>query len=178
MAQHQWQRTGSTFRLWQGSEVEIGGIPFRGALAAGFIRPIVLTPEVPETSVRLGRSCARLHVLGQVTLPEGYPAVGRRGDIVANYELVYSDGTRKMLPVRNGIEVAQANLICNATRINPVATAAQPALKFVKDVVREQYQVLLWSVPVDPGELARLVCRLNTGQPVLAIFAVTAEAAA
>jgi beta-glucuronidase len=177
MAQRQWQRTGSTFRLWQGSEVEIGGIPFRGALAQGYIRPIILTPDVPEFSVQVGRHCARLHILGQVTLPEGYPVSGGRGEVVANYEFVYSDGKSKVLPVRNGIETAQANLIDNATRINPVATAAQPALKFVKDVVREQYQVLLWSVPVEAGNLTRIVCRLNGRQPPLAIFAMTAETA-
>jgi hypothetical protein len=178
MARQQWQRTGSTFRLWQGGEVEINGIPFRSPAVDGYVRPVILTQEVPEFSVPVGKNCDRLHILGQVTLPEGYPVSGQRGEVIANYELTYGDGTRKNLPVRSGIEVAQANLIDNATRINPVATQAQPALKFVKDIVREQYQVLLWSIAVDNRELARLVCRLNGGQPALAIFAVTAESTA
>jgi hypothetical protein len=113
-----------------------------------------------------------------VTLPEGYPVSGERGEVVAHYELAYADGNSKTVPVRNGIEAAQANLIDNATRINPVATQAQPALKYVKDVVREQYQVLLWSIAVENRELTMLVCRLNRDQPALAIFAVAAEVAA
>ena len=82
------------------------------------------------------------------------------------------------LPVRNGIEAAQANHIYVATRITPVASAAQPALRFVKDIVREQYQVLLWSVPVERGsKLTGLRCKLNAQQSPLAIFAITAERA-
>jgi len=76
------------------------------------------------------------------------------------------------------MEVAQANLIDNATRIDPVATQAQPAQEFVKDVVRERYQVLLWSNTLENRDLTRLACRLNRGQPPLAIFAVTAESSA
>lgn len=177
MARQQWQRTGSTLRLWQGPEVEINGIPFRSPIVDGYARPVVLTQEVREFSVSVAKSCARLHILGQVTLPEGYPVSGQRGEVVANYELAYGNGAQRRLPVRNGIEVAQANLIDNATRINPVATQAQPALKFVKDIVREQYQVLLWSIAVESHNMASLVCRLNSGQPALAIFAVTAEIA-
>jgi hypothetical protein len=48
-------------------------------------------------------------------------------------------------------------------------------LEFAKDIVREQYQVLLWSVPVEQDtELSSLRCKLNS-QPALAIFAVTTE---
>jgi hypothetical protein len=178
MAQDQWKRTGSRFRLWGGQELQIAGVPFRVPVVGDSIRPLLLTQNSPEIAIPVGAACVRLHILGQVTLPEGYPVSGERGEVVAHYELAYADGTSKSLPVRNGIEAAQANLIDNATRINPVATQAQPALKYVKDVVREQYQVLLWSMAVENRELTMLVCRLNRDQPALAIFAVTAEVAA
>jgi hypothetical protein len=71
--------------------------------------------------------------------------------------------------------VAQANRIYQAARIEPIATAAQPALEYVKDIVREQYQVLLWSITLEPDRVESLHCRLETGQPALAIFAITAE---
>jgi hypothetical protein len=171
----QWKRSGSRFRLWKSSELQIAGVSFRVPVVGDSVRPLLLTQDLPEITIPVGVDCVRLHILGQVTLPEGYPVSGRRGDVVANYEFSYSDGTRKTIPVRNGIEVAQANLIYSATRINPVATAAQPALKFVKDIVREQYQALLWSISVERGSLARIVCRLNGQQPALAIFAMTAE---
>ena len=74
-----------------------------------------------------------------------------------------------------GIEAAQANLIDTATRIDPIATEAQPALKYVKDIVREQYQVLLWTVPLERGKVESLRCEVQAGMPPLAIFAITAE---
>ncbi|HVH85280.1 MAG TPA: hypothetical protein VM912_01050, partial [Terriglobales bacterium] len=91
-----------------------------------------------------------------------------------SYILEYSSGKTQEIPLRNGYEVAQSNLIHEATRIDPTATEAQRALVFVKDIAREQYQILLFSVPVEAG-LARIRWRLNGRQPPLAIFAVTAE---
>ena len=79
--------------------------------------------------------------------------------------------------MRNGIEIAQSNRIFEGTRIAPIATAAQPAVEYIKDIVRERYQLLLWSVPVEPHKLLDLRCKLNGQQPALAIFAITAEQA-
>jgi hypothetical protein len=45
----------------------------------------------------------------------------------------------------------------------------------VKDVVREQYQVLLWTVELKRGAVESLSCKLEEHQPALAIFALTAE---
>ena len=54
------------------------------------------------------------------------------GDTVAEYSLHYADGKTQVLPVRNGIEIAQANRIHEASRILPIATSAQPALEYIK----------------------------------------------
>ena len=175
MAQDQWRRTGGKFRLWQGSDAEIVGIPFRSPLSGNFIRPLMLTSEVPEITIPVNLECIRLHVLGQVTLPEGYPVAGARGEAIAIYSLRYANGRTQEIPVRNGIEVARANLIDNATRIDPIATAAPRALEFVKDISREHYQVLLWPVPTERSMLVSLHCRLMPRQPAMALFAITAE---
>jgi len=79
------------------------------------------------------------------------------------------------LAVRNGFEVARANRIHAATRVDPVAVAAQPAVEFSKDVVREQYQFLLWSVAVRPLRIRSLKCKLSGGQSAIAILAITTE---
>jgi len=175
MADDQWKRMGEKFVLWEGSELAIGGVPFRFPVINGAARPIVLTQDVPEATIPLNRECTRLHILGQVTFPAGYPVVGKRGERVATYRVRYSGGGQRETPVRNGIEVAQANRIYAATRIDPVATEAQRALEYVKDVVREQYQVLLWSLPVEAGKVESLQCKLEPGQPALAVFAITTE---
>ena len=73
------------------------------------------------------------------------------------------------------MEVAQANTIHVATRIDAVATGAQRVLDYAKDVAREQYQVLLLSLPVGRGKVESVRCKLEAGQPALAIFAITVE---
>ena len=103
------------------------------------------------------------------------PLIGQAGESVAVYTLQYASGKIQTLPIRNGIEVAQSNCIDAATRIVPVATAAQPAIEYIKDVAREQYQILLWSISTQPEELGSLKCQLNSFQPALAIFAITVE---
>jgi hypothetical protein len=177
MAEDHWKQTGETFRLWQGSDLTVGGIPFRVPVANGYARPVVLTQEAPEVMIPIDEECVRLHFLGQVTFPEGYPVVGKRSERVATYRLRYTGGTEREVSIRNGIEVAQSNQIHVATRIEAVATGAQPALEYVKDVVREHYQVLLWSLPVERGRVESVQCRLEPGQPALAVFAVTVEQA-
>ncbi len=175
MAEDQWKRTGEKFLLWQGSDLTIAGIPFRVPVVNGYARPLLLAPDTPELTISVGQECERLHILGQVTFPVGFPVVGKRGEKVATYRVRYSGGRERELPVRNGMEVAQANRIYVATRIDPVASGAQRALEYVKDVVREQYQALLWSVAIEPGKVESLRCKLEAGQPALAIFAITAE---
>jgi hypothetical protein len=155
--------------------VEIAGVTFRFAVIDGYVRPLMLTADVPEIVIPIDRQCSKLHFLGQVTLPQGYPVHGQRGDVAATYSIGGANGSWAEIPLRHGIHVAQANRIYVATRIDPIATEAQPALEFAKDVVRENYQFLLLSVPIKPGRVHSVRCRLNSGQPALAILAVTTE---
>ena len=177
MAEDQWKRTGERFTLWQGSDLLIAGVPFHIPVVGGYVRPVVVTPGVPEVEIPVGRSGVQVHVLGQVTMPAGYPVVGAAGETVASYTLRYASGKSREVPLRNGYEVAQANLIAAATRIDPQATEAQRALVFTKDPVREHYQVLLYSLPLEGGELKSLHCQLRNQQSALAIFAITVELA-
>ncbi len=170
--------------------MKISGVAFRSPLVDGRVRPIVLTTEVPEVTIPIEQPCSALHFLGQVAFGKGYPltgapdefghppsAGGNLGDTVAEYTLQYAGGRTQVLPVRNGIEVVQANRIHGASRILPIATSAQPALEYIKDVVREQYQILLWSVPTGKEKLESIHCKLTNGLKTLAIFAITAEKA-
>jgi hypothetical protein len=175
LAGDQWKRTGSKFLLWQGSEVEIAGVTFRTPVVNGYVRPVVVTPGVPEVEIPVGLEGVRVHVLGQVTLPAGFPVVGADGEIVAVYTLRYASGKSREVPLRNGYEVAQSNLIAVATRIDPQTTQTQRALVFTKDLAREHYQVLLYSLPLEGGKLTSLHCQLRNQPSALAIFAITVE---
>jgi hypothetical protein len=178
VAPDQWKRTGSHLTLWQTPELKIAGVSFRSPLVENQVRPLLLSTDTPEIKISINQSCSMLHILGQVSLPLGYPLRGGAGDVVALYSLQYTNGKIHTFPVRNGIEVAQSNCICEATRIDPIATAAQPVAEYIKDVVRERYQLLLWSVPIESHKLASLRCKLNGQQSPLALFAMTAEQAA
>jgi hypothetical protein len=174
-SRNQWKRTGEKLRFWQEAQVEIVGALFRFALIEGFVRPLVLTPGSPEVTIPLAGDCIGLHFLGQVTLPDGFPPKGRSGETVATYTLRFNGGKTQVFPMRNGIEVARANLVWGATRIDAVATAAQRALSFTKDWAREQYQVLLFSLPVLGGRVESITARLVGQQPPLLLFAITSE---
>jgi hypothetical protein len=176
-AKTQWKRTGEDFLLWQQDYVEIAGVKFQFPLVDDRVRPLVLTPEASEIVIPVKGPCQRLHILGQVTFGEGFPLAGKDGDKVATYTLEYSKGKNHEIPLRNGYEIAQANFVKDAGRLDPTATEAQRALIYVKDIAREQYQILLYSIPVEGAGLVRLRCKLHGEQPPLAIFAVTAERA-
>lgn len=178
VARDQWKKTGEDFLLWTKGNIVVAGVSFQMPALNGHVRPIVLTPESPEVAIPVNRRCDRLHVLGQVTLPTGFPISGTDGEKIATYTLEYSGGKSKEIPLRNGYEIAQANMIQDATRIDPVATEAQRALIFTKDTDREHYQVLLYSIPVEDGTLERIRCRLIGKQPPLVLFAVSAETSA
>jgi hypothetical protein len=175
MAEDQWSRIGEHFLLWKVPNVTIAGVPFRFPVLDNYVRPLVLTQEVPELTIPIDQQCSKIHFLGQVTFPLGYPLLGHRGEAVAVYSIVGANGASQDLPIRNGIETAQANRIYQATRVDPIATDAQAALDFDKDIVREQYRFLLWSVSVKLGRVRSVRCRLNSGQPSLVILAVTTE---
>ena len=175
-AKDQWPRTGKVFRLWQERDVPVASIDFRSPVQDGYVRPLLLGPSAPSLEIPIDGECVNLHILGQVTFPGGYPMVGNIGDVAAVYTLQYKNGKKQELPVRNGFEVVQSNCITGATRINPTALNAPAVLRFNKDVVREQYQILLWSIPISSAGLKSLQCKSLT-QEWIAIFAVTQELA-
>jgi hypothetical protein len=174
-AEDQWKRTGGKLRFWKGARIEICGVTFESPVEGAEVQPLVVTPEYPAFTIPVGIDCARLHILGHVTLPSGYPVTGRAEETAATYTVHYTGGGSQQVPLRNGIEIVRANLIHAATRVNPTATAAPRALVFTKDVVRERYQVLVFSLPVRGGKVESLDVNLSSGEEPLLLFAITAE---
>jgi Glycosyl hydrolases family 2, TIM barrel domain/Glycosyl hydrolases family 2/Glycosyl hydrolases family 2, sugar binding domain len=189
MSRDQWERTARKFELWKNPEVRIADVIFRSPVVDGHVRPIVLTTESPEVTIPIGQECTVLHILGQVTFGTGYPLTAAPdlfgnmpvvknchfGDTAAEYTLQFANGKTQMLPIRHGMEAAQANRIYGASRILPIATLTQAVMEYIKDVVREHYQVLLWSIRTDQDRLQSLRCKLVGGLGNLVIFAITTE---
>lgn len=174
-ARNQWKNTGEDLLLWSKDKTELAGVSFQMPLVNERVRPIVVTPENPEAVIAVNQRCDRLHILGQVTFAGGFPSSAQDGGKAGSYMLEFSDGRKKEIPLRHGHEVAQANIIQDASRLDPLTTDSQRALLFVKDTAREHYQVLLYSIPVGGASLARIRCQLEPQQPPLAVFAITAE---
>ena len=172
-AKDQWDRTGRRFALWKAEAIDILNVRFSTPLVDGYARPVVVTPEFPDVDIPVGGAAVGLHFLGQVTIPGGFPIEGTCGDVVASYTVRYKDGRALEVPLRNGMEVVAANIIHSGSRIDPVAPFTQRAFWFVKDWAREQYQGLLFSLPVD-GVVDSVRFRLHGKLPVL-LFAATAE---
>jgi len=78
--------------LWKPRDIEVLGARFVLPQMEGLVRPIVLTPEFPEVEIPVNLAAARLHFLGHVTCPDGYPIRGKRGDAVGSYEVRYAGG--------------------------------------------------------------------------------------
>ena len=173
MAREQWERTGKRLRFWRTASVEISGVSFGFAFHDGFVRPVVVTPENPEIVIPIAQDCDRIYILGNVTLPSGYPLEGKLGERAGVFEIRYADGRSESVPLRNGYEIAGSSMVYNATRIEPLALAAPQALTFEKDPARERYQVLLFALPAR-GQVTELRCKWESGPPLLT-FAVTTQ---
>ena len=177
-ADDQWARTGSKFELWRQSaedEVRLAGAPFRPALVERHVRPLVAGNRF-ELEIPIAQRSTRLHILGGISLPLGYPIIGKTGEFAATYELFFANGKLTEIPLRWGFEVVQGNMIHDGTRIQPVAAEAQAAIEYIKDAAREQYQILLYSTPRFEAEtIAALRCKVADVRNWIAIFAITTE---
>jgi len=164
MACWQWEETGKKFWLWSLPKFRAGFVPFHTAVRDGLTQPIVLTPGCSKIEIPIGLKADRLHILGSVTLPDGYPIIGKFGERVGRYVIVYKDGRRQETPLRWGIEVARSNMIANATRINPETVCGERVIVYQKDTFREIHQTRLLSLDAQPKLIDRLICELDIAQ--------------
>ena len=173
MAQDQWARTGKELLFWRDASLEINKIPFAFANKSGFVQPLIVTRDIPRLSIPIEKQCDYVYLLGNSTLPSGYPLEGQFGAVAGFVDVVYRGKASERIPVRNGKEIASANMIHDATRIEPIALDAPQALTFEKDPTREHYQALLFGFPVG-GFVTDLVWNWKSGPPLM-LFAVTVQ---
>jgi hypothetical protein len=156
-----WKATGGKLTLWSGSKIQVGLFPFETPIREGLAQPLVLTPGNRRLEIPVALDATRLHFLGNITLPDGYPILGRLGDRVGRYVIEYKDGERQEVPLRWGQELARSNMISLATRIDPTTAAGERALLYQKDPVREVHQARLLSVPTRNKPIAKIICELD-----------------
>ncbi|MBI3668004.1 MAG: hypothetical protein HY236_17535, partial [Acidobacteria bacterium] len=192
-----WEETGRKFWTWNAPQLRLGKMLFETPVREGQTQPVVLTPNRPRVEISVGMPAQRFHFLGNVTLPDGYPVMGKLGNQVGRYVIVYQDGERQEVPLRWGEEVARSNMITIATRIDPATAQGERVIVYSKDPIREVHQTRLLSVDARGKTVARVICELapaaeegvpappdmhhvtgrNPGpaQQALVLFAITAE---
>jgi hypothetical protein len=174
----QWTRMGGRFSLWPQDELLTGGIPFRPPEdEQGCARLLVVNEKAPELRIPVARRCRRIYLLGHVTMPEGFPIQGGNGETVATYHVEKANGQSTEIPLRQGFEVARANTVHVATRIDPTAVFAPRALWYLRDQARERYQFLLYTLDASDDYVERITCRHAAGQPSFCLLAATVELA-
>lgn len=134
-------------------------------------RPLVIldTLEIP-LSVRADA----LYVLGNVVLPWGWPQYGGRGEDAGSYTIVYTDGTRQEIPLRNGMEATGAIALAGPSRLDPWATNAEQAICFAYDLNWERYVVQAMALPLAPRPAEKLIIRCGREDSALLLYGITA----
>ena len=188
------RRTGGDFYTWDAASLRVGPVPFEMPQLDGHTRPlVVLTGKSVE--IPMHAQADRLHFLGNVTVPDGYPTRGDVGSEVGSYTIDYADGSKQEIPLRWGLEVTRANVITSSTLLNPVALLSTPVIKYTRNESYEDYRTFLFTVAVKPKTIDRIVITLKplpsdrplvslpnetgsgyaAGETALLLFAVTAE---
>lgn len=137
----------------------------------------------------------RVHFLGNVTVPDGYPTRGEAGGKMGSYVIYYADGTKQEIPLRWGLEVTRSNSLSSATRLNPIAILSTPVVEYTRNISYEQYRTFLYTTAVKHKMIDHIVVIVDAlpaerplislpnqtgsgyaaGETTLLLFAVTAE---
>ncbi|MBE6693150.1 MAG: hypothetical protein E7589_00080 [Ruminococcaceae bacterium] len=117
-----------------------------GALPVDLLqKPIVININAPF-ELEIGKAVDGLCLIGNVSMPCGFPIGGKFGELAATLTLSYADGSQVDIPLRNGQEITTAAGWYGPSRINPVASGAPRALKIINDMDREHYVANLFRV--------------------------------
>jgi len=188
------RRTGGDFWTWDATSLRVGSVPLETAQVDGHTRPVVvLTGKSIEVLVHA--EADRLHFLGNVTIPDGYPTRGEVGGQMGSYTISYADGSKQEVPLRWGLEITRANVLSSSTLLNPVALLSTPVIEYTRNKSYENYRTYLFTVAVKRKSIDRIVIALKplpsdrplislpnetgsgyaAGETALLLFAVTAE---
>jgi hypothetical protein len=107
----------------------LGDLPVQ--LKAG--RPIVVNDVTGNIVVKINQKVEKLYVIGQAGLFDAYPFYKPRGEVMGKYVLLYADGSKTEIPLRNGIEICSILGIQAVSRLDPRATNTKRVLKVVHD---------------------------------------------
>src|SRR5579862_1251184 len=188
------QKTSGEFVTWDAASLQIGAIPFATAQVSGHTRPVVIRTGT-KIEIPIHAEADRLHFLGNVTVPDGYPTRGEAGAAIGSYTIYYADGSTKEIALRWGLEIVRSNVVCSSALLNPVAQFATPVIRYLPNESYEDYRTFLYTAEVKRKMIDRIVITMKAlpserplislpnetgsgyaaGETSLLLFALTAE---
>ncbi len=109
-------------------------------------RPFVVNDVSGSITVPIRRAADAIYFIGQCSLCWGYPINGKHGDEVGQYVIHYIDGSRQIIPIRNGIELATVQGLHGPSAIDPRASSTSRAFSIKYDMNWEIYYIGLLKV--------------------------------
>ena len=165
------RRTGGDFWTWDAASLRVGPVLFETPQLDGHTRPVVvLTGSSVEVPVHA--QADRLHFLGNVTVPDGYPTRGEVGGQMGSYTIYYADGSKQEVPLRWGLEITRANVLSSSTLLNPVALFSTAVIEYTRNKSYEDYRTYLFTAAVKRKSIDRVVIALKplpSGRPLISL---------
>ena len=145
-----------------------------GQLPVNLSRKPVVIPSGGEFEIEIGKNTDKIHLVGMTSMPKAYPIDGVFGEKMGEIVIKYADGSETITDLRNGYEITTACAWYGPSRINPVASEAPRAIKFINDMDREHFVANLYSLAADPAKKTeKITLRVTKEGYNLLLYGVT-----
>jgi len=118
-------------------------------------KPFVLSEK--ELTIPIGEAASEIYIIGNTSMPVGFPIESSYGEPVSEYTVEYEDGTTEKHLILNGYDITTATLLHGSSRINPVAARSRRVITFSYDKNWEQYIINLGTVKTDYNKKIRFL---------------------
>ena len=136
-------------------------------------KPVIVVPE-KDFELTIGATTDKIHLVGMTSMPKGYPIDGVFGERMGEIIVTYEGGETSVTPLRNGYEITTTCAWYGPSRINPVASEAPRAIKFINDMDREHFVANLYSLAVDSHKkVEKITLRVTAEGYNLLLYGVT-----
>ena len=127
-------------------------------------------PLVFEEKIETDEIC----VVGLTSPINGYPLGGKYGEDVCEMTIVYKNGHKQSITLKNGIHITTAFALNGSSRIDPVAEKAKRFIKFGYDKNYEVYVMNRLRIKTESGEIERVEFTLKNEDYLPLIYGIFA----
>lgn len=140
-------------------------IPYDTARAGELPLALVKKPYAifGEIEISINRRASALYIVGNTSIPKGYPIDGKYGEDVCEYTITYEDGSECTEVMKNGADVTTAESRFGPSRIDPVAASSGRLFEFRYDDAWEHYIVNLHRLHADEAKVISSFKIRNSG---------------